>query len=98
MMSAALSRTHFVIGLPHWSLARQFFVAHFAIVLIGVLVTGLWIGNQIESSVLDRTASVTALYVNSVISPRLQHLGLAQWLSTDEVADLDLVMSGTSLG
>src|SRR5262245_54241076 len=65
---------------PHWSLARQFLIAHFGIVLLGVVVTGAWIGNQIESSVLDRTGSVTALYVDSVIGPRLQNLAVSEWL------------------
>src|SRR5262245_25004457 len=86
----AMSSTTAALGVPiagpwpHWSLARQFLIAHFGIVLLGVLVTGAWIGNQIESSVLERTGSVTALYVDSVISPRLQNLAVAQWLSTDE--------------
>jgi signal transduction histidine kinase len=84
--------------LPHWSLARQFLVGHFAIVLLGVLVTGVWIGNQIESSVLERTSSVTALYVDSVIGPRLQNLATAQWLTPDELTDLDHLVTGTSLG
>lgn len=81
-----------------WSLARQFMVAHFAIVLLGVLVTGAWIGNQIESSVLDRSGAFAALYVDSVISPRLQSLAQAQWLSADEIAGLDRLITGTALG
>src|SRR5664279_646375 len=84
--------------LPHWSLTWQFLVAHFALVLIGVLITGAWIGTQIEASVLDRTASVTALYVDSVIGPRLQNLAQAHWLSADEIADLDHLIAGTALG
>lgn len=81
-----------------WSLARQFLVAHFAIVLVGVVVIGAWIGKQIESSVLDRTASVTSLYVDSVISPRLQNLAWNDWLTPDEMADLDHLITGTALG
>jgi signal transduction histidine kinase len=83
---------------PRWSLARQFLVAHLAIVLVGVVVTGVWIANQIEASVLDRTGSVTALYVDSVISPRLQNLAQARWLSSAEIADLDHLMTETALG
>src|ERR1051325_4926425 len=81
-----------------WSLARQFLVLHFAVVLLGVLVTGIWIGNQIETSVLNRTASVTALYVDSLITPRIQNLATAQWLSADQVSEFDALVSGTALG
>src|SRR5689334_11519758 len=85
-------------GAGQWSLTRQFLVGHFAIVLLGVLLTGAWIGNQIEASVLDRTASVTNLYVNSVIGPRLQNLARSAWLTPNEIADLDHLITDTPLG
>src|ERR1051326_8867692 len=51
--NSAFPRLHF----PRtWSLARQYFVASLLVVLAGVVVTAAWIGHQIESSVLDRTA------------------------------------------
>jgi signal transduction histidine kinase len=82
-----------------WSLARQYFVASLAVVLIGVLSTGAWIGHQIESSVLDRTAGITALYVNSVLSPNLQALALDdRWLTANDTAALDRLVSQTGLG
>jgi signal transduction histidine kinase len=81
-----------------WSLARQFLVAHFGVVLLGVILTGVWIGNQIESSVLNRTASVTALYVDSLITPRLQNLATSAWLTPDQVAEFDQLVTGTALG
>jgi signal transduction histidine kinase len=83
---------------PGWSIERQFLLTHFAIVVIGVVVTGAWIGSQIETSVLDRTASVTTLYVDSVIGPRLQSLANAESLTASEVADLDHLVTGTALG
>jgi hypothetical protein len=55
-------------GPPRWSLAQQYVVASLVVVVAGVLVTGAWIGHQIETSVLDRTAGVTALYVDSFLS------------------------------
>jgi signal transduction histidine kinase len=85
-------------GAGQWSLTRQFLVGHFAIVLLGVLLTGAWIGNQIEASVLDRTASVTNLYVNSVIGPRLQSLARSAWLTPAEIGDLDHLITDTPLG
>jgi signal transduction histidine kinase len=81
-----------------WSLARQFLVIHFGVALIGVLLTGIWIGNQIESTVLSRTAGVTALYVDSLITPRLQNLATSAQLSPDQVAEFDSLVTGTALG
>jgi len=81
-----------------WSLARQFVVAHFGVVLMGVVFTGVWIDNQIESGVLNRSAGVTALYVDSVITPRLQNLATSAWLTTDQISDLDSLVTGTALG
>jgi signal transduction histidine kinase len=107
MLTASLARfqrmagTTGVMSVPtqrRWTLARQFLGVYFVIVLLGVVLTGIWTGNQIESSVLDRTASVTALYVDSLITPRLQELASADWLSTNQVADLDHLISDTALG
>src|ERR1041384_1043280 len=105
MVSAAVVSTHSswswlyaIAAVRKWSLARTFLVIHFAIVLAGVLVTGAWIANQIETSVLDRTAGVTSLYVESLVSPRLQTLPQTPSLSADEIADLDALVTGTALG
>ena len=71
---------------------------HFGVALLGVLLTGMWIGNQIESTVLSRTASVTALYVDSLITPRLQNLATSASLAPDQVAEFDNLVTGTALG
>src|SRR4051812_3844012 len=81
-----------------FTLARQFLLAHFAIVLLGVVITGAWVGDQIESSVLERTAGMTALYVNSVIGPHLQSLENETWLTAADMDDLDNLVSDTGLG
>lgn len=81
-----------------WSLARQFLLANLAIVVVGVLITGAWLGNQIQTSVLDRTAGITALYVDSVLSPHLQSLSSSTSLAPDEVTALDNLIAETSLG
>jgi signal transduction histidine kinase len=83
----------------HWSLARQYLVASLLVVLTGVVVTGAWIGHQIESSVLERTAGITALYVDSVLSPNLQALALDdRWISTSDMAALNRLVDNTGLG
>jgi signal transduction histidine kinase len=82
-----------------WSLARQYLVASSVVVLVGVLITGAWIGHQIETTVLDRTAGVTALYVDSVVGPNLQTLAQDdRWLSADEAAALNNLVANTGLG
>jgi signal transduction histidine kinase len=81
------------------TLAQQYLMATLVVVLVGVLVTGAWIGHQIESSVLDRTAGITALYVDSVVGPNLQALAQDDsWLSETDAAALDRLVSTTRLG
>jgi signal transduction histidine kinase len=83
----------------HWSLAQQYLVASLIVVLAGVLVTGAWIGHQIESSVLDRTGAITALYVDSVLGPNLQALALDdRWLTPADMAALNRLVATTGLG
>ena len=42
------------------SLARRYLLASFVVVLGAGIAVALWVGVQIEKSVLERTASVTA--------------------------------------
>jgi signal transduction histidine kinase len=89
-------RLHFT---HQWSLARQYLAASLIVVLAGVLITGAWMGHQIEASVLDRTAGVTALYVDSVLSPNLQTLASNdQWLNAPDTAALNNLMNTNGLG
>jgi signal transduction histidine kinase len=82
-----------------WSLARQYLVASLLVVLAGVLISGAWIGHQIETSVLDRTAGITALYVDSVVTPNLQALAQDnRWLNPGDAAALNTLVSTTGLG
>ena len=84
---------------PRWSLARQYLTASLLVVLAGVIITGAWIGHQIEESVLDRTAGITALYIDSVLSPSLQELATDDTvLSPSSTAALNHLYSDTALG
>ena len=85
--------------LRRWTLAQQYLVASLVVVLAGVLISGAWIGHQIESSVLDRTAGITALYVDSVLSPNLQDLAQNDsWLTSANVDALNRLVTNTGLG
>jgi hypothetical protein len=80
------------------SLARQFLLASFLILLIGMLVIGIWVGRQIEIGVANRTAAVTALYVDSFIAPHLQSLTHADQLDAEHLTSLGTLLTGTPLG
>jgi signal transduction histidine kinase len=85
--------------LRHWSLAQQYLVASLIVVLVGVLITGAWIGHQIEDSVLQRTGGITALYVDSVLGPSLQALaGDDRWLTAEDTAALNRLVTQTGPG
>ncbi|HEV7664179.1 MAG TPA: sensor histidine kinase [Chloroflexota bacterium] len=82
-----------------WSLARQYVLASLVVVLGSVIVTGAWIGHQIETSVVDRTAGVSALYVDSFLSSSLQDLATDdRWLTSADTAALDHLVANTGLG
>ncbi|MDQ6670634.1 MAG: sensor histidine kinase [Chloroflexota bacterium] len=82
-----------------WSLARRYLVTNLIVVVVGVLVTSAWVGNQIEQSVLQRTAGVTALYVDSVVDPHLQALAQDdRWLTPVDTSALDRLVTDTGLG
>jgi len=81
-----------------FSLARQFLVISLIILVAGMLVIGAWVSQQIEQSVLNRTAAITALYVDSFVSPHLQALQDGDRLSPNELDELDRLLSETALG
>ncbi len=80
------------------SLARQFLLVSFLILLTGMLVIGAWVGRQIEIGVVNRTAAVTALYVDSFVAPHLQDLAHANRLDAAHLASLGSLLTGTPLG
>ena len=71
------------------SLAQRFLLANLAILLVAGLTVGIWVGNQLERSILDRTASVTALYVASIIEPSVASLADGGELTAEELRTLD---------
>lgn len=89
-----------MVASKQWTLAQQYMLVSLLVLLGGMVGIGLWISQQIETAVTNRTAAVTALYVDSYISPHLQ--GLADESSGDEnsvdVAALERLLSDTSLG
>ena len=80
------------------SLAMQFLLANCIVLLTGMLVTGVWVGQQIEHGVLNRTGAIAALYVESFVEPHLAQLATRPSLDEASVAALDRLLSESPLG
>jgi signal transduction histidine kinase len=80
------------------NLSGQFLLFSLMILLAGMVSIGLWIQREIKEVVTHRTAEVTALYVNSFVSPHLQALGANSHLSPADVEAFDLLLTETALG
>jgi signal transduction histidine kinase len=80
------------------SLTKQFLMISFPILLAGTLVIGWWIGEQVKLSVVHRIGGITALYVDSFVSPYVQTLSSQNELTTSEQESLHLLLKNTPLG
>lgn len=87
-----------VNSLSRLTLARQFMVASLIILVAAALGLGWWVGQQIERSVVHRTAETTALFVDSFVAPNLQELSAADTLTPAHIAALDRLLEDTPLG
>jgi signal transduction histidine kinase len=83
---------------PLTSLAARFLVVNAAVVFVAAIVIGMLVGNQIESSVVNRTASLAALYVDSFVEPHLHSLVTQPTLTAEETAALSTLLADTALG
>ena len=79
-------------------MARQYMLVSLIVMLAGMIVIGFWISQQIETAVTNRTAAVTALYVDSYISPHLQSLKQNDVLDAADIWALERLLTDTSLG
>ncbi len=80
------------------SVARRFQLWSLVILVVGMTGIGLWVSHQIEDNIVHRTASTTALYVDSLIAPPLQELATRDSLSSEATASLDKLFGDTPLG
>jgi signal transduction histidine kinase len=80
------------------SLSQQFLLLSFPILLAGTLLIGRWIGDQVEESVVRRIGGVTALYVDSFVSPHVQVLLRAEDLEPADRQALSDLLAHTALG
>ena len=67
-----------------YNLARRFFYVSLIILCTGMLVIGFFVGGQIEKGVINQTANVTSLYVDSFFAPILQEISFEEY-SPDQI-------------
>jgi signal transduction histidine kinase len=82
----------------HLSLAKQFLMVSFPVLLAGSLVIGWWIGKQVQEGVVHRIGSVTALYVDAFVGPHVQSLAKNTALTPADLAMLNSDLNETMLG
>lgn len=82
----------------HLSLAKQFLMVSFPVLLAGSLLIGWWIGRQVEEGVAHRIGSVTALYVDAFVGPHVQSLAKNSALRPSDLAVLNSDLNETMLG
>jgi signal transduction histidine kinase len=80
------------------SLSRQYLVTSFPILFVGLLALGWWVGKMIEHGVVHRMGTLTSHYVESFVSPHLQHLAYSDTLEESHRAALGSLLSSTPLG
>ena len=81
-----------------WSLVQRFRLASLFIMILGTVVIGAWVGEQIKINVINESATTTALYMDSFITPNLQELATSDSLTPENFSNLSNVLSKTDLG
>ncbi len=79
------------------SLAGQFLLIAFGVMLVGMLAMGTWVSWQIEKSVSEVKAASTALSVSNLITPHLQELAFRETLSEESTRELDRALQRADL-
>ncbi len=85
------------LGLAGMPLARRYLLVSLVFVVIGGGVVAIALGQLIESSAINRTTSVTALYADSFLAPEVQSLAASPDLSQSEIAALQSLLSDSPL-
>ncbi len=80
------------------TLAQRFLIGSLVILVVGMAGIGLWVSRQIEDGVIHRAAATNALYVDSLVTSRVEELSTSDVLSPESIGKLDWLMTGTPLG
>ena len=79
------------------SLARRYLLLSLVVVVLGGGVVAYALGQLIETSAINRTTAVTALYVESFVAPQLQSLASGGSLTPDEISSLQRLLNDSAL-
>lgn len=79
------------------SLARRYLLLSLFVVVLGGGVVAYALGQLIETSAINRTTAVTALYVESFVAPELQSLASGTSLTPSEIASLQGLLADSAL-
>jgi signal transduction histidine kinase len=80
------------------SLFQQFALLSLGILVVGAYVIGSYVSGEIREKVIHRTSALTALYVDSFVSPHLQELSQTHNLSPENFQNLDQLLNSTAMG
>lgn len=80
------------------TLFQRFMLLSLVILVVGSYIIGSYVAGEIKARVMHRTSAITALYVESFISPHLQELKTRRSISQVHFAHLDELLSTTSVG
>jgi len=80
------------------TLFQRFMLVTLVILVVGAYVIGAYTAGEIKARVIERTSAITALYVDSFVSPHLQELKTGETISPEHFAGLDGLLSNSPLG
>jgi signal transduction histidine kinase len=84
--------------LKNLSLAQRFLLVGLLVIVVGGAAVAWLLGQLIETGAINRTTSVTALYVESFVAPELQSLANGSTLTDAEIASLQNLLTDTPVG
>ena len=88
----------FVSGLASRpTLVQRFALVSLVILVVGAFIIGRYVAAEIEDGVIARSSAITALYVDSFVSPRLQDMS-GGTIAPETRSELDQLLSESSLG
>jgi signal transduction histidine kinase len=87
-----------IAALRDLSMTGRYLLLSLVFVIVGGGIVAYALGQVIETSAINRTTSITALYVESFVAPELQSLRTSPSLTQPEIDSLKRLLSDSALG
>jgi len=81
-----------------WNLIQRFNIVGLGITILGTVMIGWWVGEEIKASIINESAAATALYLDSFVTPNLQELAHSDSLTPEHAAALNNLLEKTDIG